>query len=381
MKGSKDAIAAQVGNIKIAAMLTDKGLEAHPDKTCFIVCGSKKYKEKAEQDLMRNPLKFGQFLVKQKEYDKYLGQVLHGGGLEQSAEATVQERSGRIRGATMEIKTIVEEFQMQAIGGMMAAWELWERAIIPSLLSGAGTWFGGKECTDAIKLCDQLQNFYWRVMLRVPESCPKIALRCETRMTGMKWRIWQEKILLLMRIKNQDEGSLCRQVYEEGRAKGWPGLGKEVTEICRQLGIPDVNSCCITKDAVKKAIYDHHYMDLKKELEGSQKLQEVKNENFREVQEYFKDKSIENSRMAFKVRCKMVPDIPGNFSSKYKKQGEQGLVCTYCQEGEIMSQSHCLECPAWEDLREGLELSKISDMVKFFRNLLKERAKLEAGNV
>ena len=122
-------------------------------------------------------------------------------------------------------------------------------------------------------------------------------------------------------------------------------------------------------------------MDLKKELEGSQKLQEVKNENFREVQEYFKDKSIENSRMAFKVRCKMVPDIPGNFSSKYKKQGEQGLVCAYCQEGEIMSQSHCLECPAWEDLREGLELSKISDMVKFFRNLLKERAKLEAGNV
>ena len=184
-----------------------------------------------------------------------------------------------------------------------------------------------------------------------------------------------------MRIKNQEEGSLSRLVYEEGRARGWPGLGKEVTEICQQLRIPDVNNNCMTKAAVRKAIFDHHYSDLKKELEGSQKLEEVRNENFTEVQEYFKDKSIENTRMAFKIRCKMVPDIPGNFSSKYKKQGEEGLVCNYCKEGEIMSQSHCLECPAWEELREGLELTNISDMVKFFRKMLQERARLEANHV
>ena len=94
-----------------------------------------------EKDLSRNPLMFGQFTIKQKESDKYLGQVLHGGGLEESAAATVRERMGRIKGATMEIKSIVEEFQMQAVGGMMAAWELWEKALIPNLLSGAGTMY------------------------------------------------------------------------------------------------------------------------------------------------------------------------------------------------------------------------------------------------
>ena len=31
LKGSKDVAAAQVGNIKLAAMLNEKGLEAHPD--------------------------------------------------------------------------------------------------------------------------------------------------------------------------------------------------------------------------------------------------------------------------------------------------------------------------------------------------------------
>ena len=80
--------------------------------------------------------------------------------------------------------TFVEEFQMKAIGGMMAAWELWERALIPSVLSGAGTWFGMKKCKKAIEMFDSLQNYSWRVMLTVPESCPKIALRCETGMMG-----------------------------------------------------------------------------------------------------------------------------------------------------------------------------------------------------
>ena len=51
MKGSKDVVGAQAGNIKLAAMLTDKGLSAHPDKTCFIVCGSRSFKEKMENDI------------------------------------------------------------------------------------------------------------------------------------------------------------------------------------------------------------------------------------------------------------------------------------------------------------------------------------------
>ena len=80
----------QVGNIKLSAMLEEKGLEAHPDKTCFIVCGNRKFKDNVEKDLKRNPLLFGNFPVKHRKHDRYLGQVLHGGALDCSAEATVQ---------------------------------------------------------------------------------------------------------------------------------------------------------------------------------------------------------------------------------------------------------------------------------------------------
>ena len=376
LKGCKDVMDARVGNIRLAAMLKDKGLEAHQDKTSFIVCGSSRFKQKVKDDLQNDPLMFGNFVVKERLSDKYLGQVLHGGGLEDSAMATVKERAGKIKGATMEIKSIIEEFEMQAMGGMRAAWELWERALIPSLLSGAGTWFG--KCQMAVDLCDGIQNFFWRVMMQVPESCPKVALRCETQMIGMKWRIWQEKILLILRIKNHEKGTLCRDVYEEAKAKSWPGLGQEVSEICNVLGIPDANVVVVSKQEVKKAIFEHHYSDMVKVVQEQTKLEDIKDDDFSEVQGYFDDKSVEKARMAFKIRSHMVPEIPGNFKNKFRGRGNgnEGLTCPYCTQGDIMTQNHCLTCPEWTQLKEGLDVTNIDDLVIFFRKLLVELGKV-----
>ena len=152
-------------------MFNEKGLEAHPDKTCYVVFGSKSYKDKVNAQLKTNPLYLGDFQVKRKESDRYLGQILHTSGVSTSCEATITDREGKIKGATFEVQSIVEDFKMQAIGGMMTAWELWERAMIPSLLSGAGTWTG---ITSAeVDKLDWLQDFYWRVIVRVRRVLPK----------------------------------------------------------------------------------------------------------------------------------------------------------------------------------------------------------------
>ena len=105
-----------------------------------------------------------------------------------------------------------------AIGGMMAALELWEKAMVPSLLSGAGTWIGAT--SDEYDRCDKLQEKFWRVMLEVPDSCPKIALRAETRMIGLKHQVWRQKLLLLKRIKGQKTGILSRQILEQDSCPG-----------------------------------------------------------------------------------------------------------------------------------------------------------------
>ena len=107
---------------------------------------------------------------------------------------------------------------MQAMGGLVAAWELWERALIPSLLAGAGTWLG--DIGETGKLCNSIQNYYWRAVLKIPDSCPKLALRCEPNMVLAKWMIWEHKCLLLNQIKALPDGSLAKITYMEAESRG-----------------------------------------------------------------------------------------------------------------------------------------------------------------
>ena len=110
---------AMVHMVKMASMLKDKGLEAHPDKTGFILFkGNKKNKEKMEKELMLTPLFFGNFQMKRKSEDKYLGHILHEDGLAASVTATVKDRTGRFKGATFEVRSIIEDYSMQTLGGM-----------------------------------------------------------------------------------------------------------------------------------------------------------------------------------------------------------------------------------------------------------------------
>ena len=181
-----------------------------------------------------------------------------------------------------------------------------------------------------------------------------------------------EKIFLLNRIKRQEKSSLCYKVYEEGKQMGWPGLGKEISEICEKVGIPDLNEVDMPMVEVKAAVKKHHWKYVREQLENSKKLKDILTEDFSRPQEYFNEKSIENGRMAFQIRSQMVKEIPANFKNKYK---EEDRLCKFCQEEKTLSQSHCVVCPAWEHQREGLELDKIEDLVIFYREILSEMEK------
>ena len=196
------------------------------------------------------------FLVKRKEYDTYIGQVLQKDGNRASVEATLKERVGNNKEAMFEVKSAVEDFQMKAIGGMIWTWELWEKSKMPSLLSGAGSRMPITE--KKVVMCDRLQDMFFRIMLEVPEACQRIALRAETRMISMKYRIWQQKLLLLKRIRVQSPTILSRKVLKEQKKNDWPGLSIEVRDICKELGIPDLNGNEMTANHIKTAIIEHH---------------------------------------------------------------------------------------------------------------------------
>ena len=115
----------------------------------------------------------------------------------------------------------------------------------------------------------------------------------------------------------------------------------------------------------------------------------IKDDIFSVEQPYMLEKSISAGRTAFKIRCHMIQDIPGNFKNKFRKRGggeNEGLVCTHCQEDVVMDQAHCITCPAWEDIRQGLDMREIKDLVKFFQRMLdkldkeKKKKKGSAGS-
>ena len=209
-KPSADTISAQVGMTRLEDMLSQRGLRAHRDKTGYILFGNPNPRMKKELEIM--PLKFGEFEVKQKEQDKYLGQILHQEGLTKSVEATIKERSRKIKGAIYLTKQVVETIEMQTMGSLMAAKQLWEQAIVPSLLSGAGTWVDISPESEA--LCEDLQEEFWRVMMQVSKSSPKVMLTAETSSIRMKERIWQMKLLTARNIMRNKE-SLAYQIYRE----------------------------------------------------------------------------------------------------------------------------------------------------------------------
>ena len=156
---------------------------------------------------------------------------------------------------------------------------------------------------------------------------------------------------------------------------GWPGLGKEVSEICEKVGLPDLNDVDMPKQDIRKAINNHHWRAVREKIESSKKIIDLVSDDFAEAQKYFHDRSVENGRLAFRIRTQMVDEIPANFKNKYKK--EEDLICQFCQQKETFDQSHTLVCPAWEDQRTGLNLKKIDDLVKFFQRMLSEKGKIE----
>ena len=119
-----------------------------------------------------------------------------------------------------------------------------------------------------------------------------------------------------------------------------------VSDICSTLGLSYVHTTLLSKTEVKDAISKHHMSEMVDIIKTKPKLDSIKDDDFSEVQDYFKDKSVENVRLGFHIRTEMVDKIQGNFKNKFRVKGtvSDGLICIECLQGEILTQSHCLSC-------------------------------------
>ena len=311
---------------------------------------------------------FGDIVTKQKVVDKYLGDMIHCDGLSASVEATIKDRMGRITAATHEIKAVLDDYRMQAIGGMMGAWDLWNLAVIPSLLNNCSTWLGiTSKVEDMLEIA---QEKYIRLMLEIPVSTPKISLRAETGILSMKHRIWYEKVNLILAIRRM-EGGLAKQIYEEQLLYGWPGLAQEVEEICTRIGIPNVNFNLVTKTELNKALRNHDKTEIIEKFSKYKKLDKIQNDDPTIAKDYMGEKSIADARLIFRLRTEMV-DVKDNMRNRYRGTSTN---CEACDMRVPESQVHVMTCMGYEEQRDGKDLGKDTDLVAYFREVLLLREK------
>ena len=114
----------------------------------------------------------------------------------------------------------------------------------------------------------------------------------------MKWRIWEQKLLLVKAIRQLEDNVLAKEVFDQQLEMGWPGLNKEATEICESIGLPDVCRKDVSKQAIQEAVFYDHYKELKQEVAS------FKNDDFRTAQPYMKQNCLEFCRMAFRLRTR-----------------------------------------------------------------------------
>jgi hypothetical protein len=120
-----DSVAeTQAGNITLASMMDELCLGVHPVKSGYMVCGTEGYKEGVKLETEKDPIMFGDIVLKQKSVMKYLGDILIEDGLLASVEATITEREGKVKGSILELNSLSEDFRMDVVGGKMAAIDL-----------------------------------------------------------------------------------------------------------------------------------------------------------------------------------------------------------------------------------------------------------------
>ena len=335
---------------------------------------SKRIRKTIMDSLKDSPIKCGEVEMKIKESDKWLGQQVAAGGLSESVAATVAAREPKVKGAALEIVSIVKDWRSKVVGGLETALILWEACVIPTLLHGAGTWTNMTAGT--VDKLNAIQAWFLRLVLEVGPGAPLAALRWDTGLKDMKLRIWKEKILMIFHLKSLGEETLAKRVYKEQVAKGWPGLAKETKEICNLLGVEDCNKTEMTKKEYKKlldkAIESKDEEMIKMQAEGKSKCLRIFQESYGR-KKYFVEQTVSETREWFKCRFGMQA-FAGNYSNDRRFIKTNWL----CRCGEREVEAHLARCQVYGDISARYnDLGKDSQLVDFFREVLERRERLD----
>ena len=135
-------------NKKVNIIMKKIDLCLNKDTSVCVVIGSTKQKLSITQYLKDQPLLCGEKETKDKQQVKWLGQIMSANGLADSVAFTIADKEGKIRGASLKIAIIRNDWRAKDLGGFETVIMLWEKCCILSLMQGAGIWIEIDSATE-----------------------------------------------------------------------------------------------------------------------------------------------------------------------------------------------------------------------------------------
>ena len=367
---------AQKGNIIMEAAMKRKQLKLNISKCSLIVFEKKKRMKSIRETInkMKN-LKIGNEIIEAKEKDVYLGDCIHEEGLEKSVEATIVSRYGRIFSSIIEVTAILNDYRIDTIGGINAGVEIFELAILPSLLNNADVWLElGKTSIDKL---DNLQNTMFRYLFGVPISTPIPLLRFDLGSLTMEERVAKKKLGFLYHLASmRGTKSLASEIFDLQARYDFPGLVSECRNLIQLYGLPNIIdrktevSKNQWKNLVKSNILKQSQKNIQSEFSNYSKLMDknLEKENF-QLKDYVKNMKLRDARTNFRIRSGMI-----NAKMNRKNDPKYALELWKCDDCFSMdSQAHIVWCPAYAALREGKDLKNDRDLVEYYQQVMKIR--------
>ena len=243
-------------------IMDSKALNFNIDKSTYLLIGKKKNIERIRSEIEKNPLIYKDNVVKEKTTEKWLGSSINAAGLKESTISTIKETI-----------SIIEDSRLNCLGALKCAKEIWELAIIPTLLNNAEIF--SVEDLKVFKILEDFQSKFWRGILSLPKSCPLPALTYESNSMLMKYRVYNKIMNFAKHIFSQNDDTLCKQVMNEQIKNNWSGLSSKASKICEELNVAGLYDSNIRKKEfkvnVKKACAQMNENQLKEQISSYKK--------------------------------------------------------------------------------------------------------------
>ena len=372
---AEDLAAVREGNDRVEKMAESKLLDFNLDKSCIVIIGKRKFRQKIERELEASPIIFCNQPMQTSESEKYLGDYV-GSSLSESVFVTVLKRKGLSLKLISEIKLTIEDCRSKVLGGILTGLEIWKMAVVPFLFGNCETWMEIPK--KATNLLNSIQNTFFRSLFGICNGCPIPAFYWDTGTLLATNYIMLKKLLFLHHLSTLPENSLAKEIFDLQKENALPGLVSECDSFMTDLGIdndPTVYTKNQWKKLVKGKVNLKNKNDLLNMIKSYKKLDydKIVNEDYGE-KSYLKTMNIFQARTCFAARAQTLRTVQMNFMHKPEYIHNNWK----CKCGEDDHQSHLPFCQSYAHLRDGLDLQRSDlDLVVYYQRVIREREQEE----